>query len=129
MALDRHRLPDRRPSETVTVDRNGIRIAVSAGYCPKTGQLLEIFVAGGKEGSETRHVLEDAAVLVSIGLQHGIPLDVMRHSLSRVPAGPVLPGDLDKSPRTVAASLIGLALDAAADLSPEVNPEPENHDV
>lgn len=129
MDMARHRLPNRRPAQTVTVDRNGIRIAVSAGYCPTTGQLLEIFVAGGKEGSETRHVLEDAAVLVSVGLQHGIPLEVMRHSLARIPAGPVAPGDIDTARPTVAASLIGIALDAAAELSTQSLSQAENSHV
>lgn len=107
-----HRLPNRRPNLTASVDHNGATIAVSAGLDPATGRLAEIFITAGKEGSETRHVLEDAAVIVSLALQHGIPLDALARSLSRVSDGPLPVNAGDAQPKTVPASMIGAAIDA-----------------
>ncbi|ANK79412.1 MAG: hypothetical protein TEF_00365 [Rhizobiales bacterium NRL2] len=112
-AAARKRLPERRPSVSETIERNGLSADVSCGFDPATGELREIFIFAGKEGSETRHALEDAAVMASVALQHGIPLEALRRSLARVATGPVDPENLDRRAETAPASMIGLALDAA----------------
>jgi hypothetical protein len=54
----------------------------------------------------------DAAVVISIALQHGIPAAALTKSIGRLPAGPVTPADLEAPrPGRVPASPIGAALD------------------
>ena len=57
-------------------------------------------------------LLADAAVVISVALQHGVPGEALARSVGRLPAGPVPPADLDQSRgRKVPASPIGAALD------------------
>jgi hypothetical protein len=54
----------------------------------------------------------DAAVIVSIALQNGIPAADLAKSIGRLPSGPVTPADLEgPRPGRVPASPIGAALD------------------
>ena len=59
-------------------------------------------------------ILDDASVLISLALQHGIGAVVMAKSMSRVPQAPLTPADLAEAagPRqTAPASIIGVVLD------------------
>ncbi len=57
-------------------------------------------------------MLADAAVVISIALQHGIPAAALTKSVGRLPAGPVTPAGLEgPPPGRVPASPIGAALD------------------
>jgi len=57
-------------------------------------------------------LLADAAVVISIALQHGIPAAALTKSVGRLPAGPVTTADLEgPRPGRVPASPIGAALD------------------
>ncbi len=69
-------------------------------------------VRGRKEGSLLNTMLADAAVVISIALQHGIPAAALAKSVGRLPAGPVAPASLDHAPgQKVPSSPIGAALD------------------
>jgi hypothetical protein len=68
------------------------------------GQPAEIFIAGAKDGAGLAAILDDAAVVISIALQHGIPARALAKSIARIPE------NLD-GPATKAASVIGAALD------------------
>ncbi len=76
------------------------------------GRPLEVFLTGAKEGSLLAAILADAAVAISVALQHGVPVAALAKSVGRLPAGPVAPSDLDQ-PQTekLPASPIGAALD------------------
>jgi hypothetical protein len=93
----RNRLPNRRPAETIAFERDGARFEVTAGYYP-SGQLGEIFLSADRANSLLDFLMSDAAILASIALQYGAPLNELRHALKR-------------DTRGRAASPIGEALD------------------
>ena len=108
----RKRLPNRRPAHTETLCVDGQASTATVGFGPESGQPRELFLTAGKEGSMLNALLADAAVVVSIALQHGIPAATLAKSIGRIPAGPVTPADLEGSqPGRVPASPIGAALD------------------
>lgn len=81
---DRHVLPHRRRSETFEIEHGGQNtvFAVTVGYYPDH-QPGEVFISGAKAGSEMDAVARDGAVLLSIAIQHGVPLKTIRHALTR----------------------------------------------
>ncbi len=111
-ASHRQRLPNRRPSHTETLTADGQAFTATVGFEPESGQPRELFLSAGKEGSMLNALLADAAVVISIALQNGIPAAALAKSVGRLPAGPVAPVDLDHAPgQKVPASPIGAALD------------------
>ncbi len=108
----RQRLPNRRPSHTEALEVAGQAFTATVGFDPKSGQPRELFLTAGKEGSLLNALLADAAVVISIALQNGVPAAALAKSVGRLPAGPVAPVDLDHAPgQKVPASPIGAALD------------------
>jgi hypothetical protein len=65
------------------------------------GSLAEIFISNHKAGSHADTAAKDAAVVCSIALQYGAPVDVIRKALLR-------------DPRGVASGPLGVALDMIA---------------
>ena len=111
-APNRQHLPNRRPSHVEALDMAGQEFTACIGFDPESGQPPEVFMAAGKEGSMLKALLADAAVVISIALQHGIPAAALTKSVGRLPAGPVTPADLEgPGPGRVPASPIGAALD------------------
>jgi hypothetical protein len=47
------------------------------------GRLGEIFLGNSKAGSHSDAAAKDSAVVTSLALQHGVPLDVIRKALLR----------------------------------------------
>lgn len=84
--MDRIRLRNRRGSESFDFEMNGVQYTATVSRLP-SGDLAEIFLNGGKMGSEADHTARDSAVVTSIALQYGVPAEVIRHSLGRDPAG------------------------------------------
>jgi ribonucleoside-diphosphate reductase alpha chain len=89
----RQRLQNRRLAEHYSFQCNGIAYTASTGRFPD-GRLAEIFIAAnGKAGSHADSAARDSAVVCSIALQFGVPVDVIRHALlkdeSGAPAGPL----------------------------------------
>jgi ribonucleoside-diphosphate reductase alpha chain len=78
----RNVLPQRRASETFEVEHGSKRCAVTVGFYGD-GSLGEVFVTAPKAGSELEAIARDGAVLLSIAIQHRVPLDVMRHAITR----------------------------------------------
>jgi ribonucleoside-diphosphate reductase alpha chain len=71
----RRRLPRVRESRTYA-----FRVADTEGYMhvglyPDTGQPGEMFIKVSKQGSTLQGVMADFALAVSMGLQHGVPLE------------------------------------------------------
>jgi hypothetical protein len=100
----RRRLPNRRNAVTETIIIGNAAVSASIGFGPD-GQPQEIFLSGAKDGSSMSAILDDASVVISIALQHGIPAKVLAKSISRAP---------DPMGRISAASVIGGALDLIA---------------
>ncbi len=108
----RHRLPNRRPSHTETLEVAGQVFTATVGFDPENGRPRELFLTAGKEGSMLNALLADAAVVISVALQSGVPAAALAKSVGRLPASPVAPVDLDHAPgQKVPASPIGAALD------------------
>ncbi len=121
----RQRLPNRRPSVTETVEVEGQRVEVTIGFAPETGAVREMFLAAGKSGSTLAGLLSDAAVAISVGLQHGVTPAALAKSIGRLPVGCIAPADLDRpQPARRPASLIGAALDLAQSLNNAEAEEP-----
>ena len=65
-------------------------------------------------------MVADAALVISIALQHGIPAAALAKSIGRLPAGPITPADLESpQPGRVPASPIGAALDLVSSFERE----------
>jgi hypothetical protein len=79
---DRRILPQRRRSETFTLRLDSFVFEVTVGYYP-TGEAGEVFITGAKAGTDMDAVTRDSAILLSLALQHGVPLTVMRHAITR----------------------------------------------
>ena len=106
----RARLPNRRPSVTQTLEVANQAFA-TVGF-DEHGRPREVFLTGAKEGSLLAAILTDAAVVISVALQHGVPGAALAKSVGRLPAGPAAPSDLDRHDTGLApASPIGAALD------------------
>jgi len=92
MIAVRERLPNRRPAETFTLEVGGLTYTCTIGRFAD-GALSEIFLSNGKAGSDSDTAARDSAVVASIALQFGVPLDVLRHALMRDgqgrPSGPL----------------------------------------
>jgi len=91
MSSRRH-LENRRPAFTFDFEVGGLKYTATAARFPD-GALAEIFLSSGKAGSDSDTAARDSAVVASIALQYGVPLDVLRHALMRDaqgrPSGPL----------------------------------------
>lgn len=110
----RQRLPNRRPTltETVTVGAHTFQVAI--GLDPGTGAVREVFLDGAKEGTDLAAILGDAAVLISVSLQHGVPAEALGMSVARLPSTMLAPpyiGEATVGGSAAAATIIGAALD------------------
>ncbi len=67
---------------------------------------------GRQKGSLINAMLADAAVAISVALQHGVSAKALAKSVGRLPENPVTPAGLEQGPPARApASPIGAALD------------------
>ena len=93
----RERLPNRRPAETFAFERDNLKFYMTTGLYPD-GRVGEVFLSSEHGNSLLDTLAHDAAILASLALQFGCPLDTIRHALKRDSQG-------------IAASPIGEALD------------------
>jgi hypothetical protein len=70
----RERLPERREHELLDFEH--------MGRLPD-GRLTEVFLNLAKPGTAIENDAHDAAIVASITMQHGTPLDVIRHACTR----------------------------------------------
>jgi hypothetical protein len=100
----RQRLPNRRPSETFDLASQGLKFTATVSRFTD-GTVAEVFLQNHKAGSMAGINAQDAAVVCSIALQYGVPIEVIRKALMRDshgrPSGP-----------------LGTALDLIAEVSP-----------
>jgi hypothetical protein len=93
----RNRLPNRRLAETIAFERDGSQYCLTIGYFPD-GSVGEVFLNADRGDSLLDVLTSDAAILVSLALQHGCGIETIAHALKR-------------DARGTAASPIGAALD------------------
>jgi hypothetical protein len=79
----RQRLPNRRNSLTFEFQCNLLNYRATISFFPGTNELAEIFINNCKVGSDSDSAAKDSAVVCSLGLQHGVPVDVIRKALLR----------------------------------------------
>jgi ribonucleoside-diphosphate reductase alpha chain len=80
----RQRLPNRRLIESFELKCGGIEYCASVGFFP-SGTLGEVFLRAAKPSSAIDGFANDAGILASLLLQHGVPVDEIRHSLGNGP--------------------------------------------
>jgi hypothetical protein len=82
--MTRALLPHRRASATFKLRFGDQRGAyhVTCGYYDD-GRLGEVFVSTNKIGSQADAIARDGAILLSLALQHGVELKVIRGALTR----------------------------------------------
>jgi hypothetical protein len=89
---ERRRLPNRRPSETFDLESQGLKYTATVSRF-NDGSVAEIFLQNCKAGSMAGINAQDAAVVCSLALQHGVPFEVIRRALMRDangrPSGPL----------------------------------------
>jgi hypothetical protein len=86
---DRHRLPNRRASETFTFELDGLRFTATVSRFPD-GRLGELFLSNHKNGNQLDTFARDSAVILSFAVQHGADIDVIRRALCRDSQGRAL---------------------------------------
>jgi hypothetical protein len=104
----RHRLANRRAHETFAIEHDGQRYKISPGreFCgldKPLGPVMEVFVNAQQVNSQADVLASDGAILMSLLLQHGCPIDTINHAMNRNPDGS------PSSPLGRAAALIAAA--------------------
>jgi hypothetical protein len=74
--MTRTRLPNRRASETFDVEAQGLCFTTTVSRFDN-GSIAEIFIQNHKAGSMVGINAQDAAVVCSLALQYGVPLEVI----------------------------------------------------
>jgi hypothetical protein len=100
----RRRLANRRASISFNFGCGSFTYIATVSYFPD-GTLAEIFIGNGKAGSGSDTAAKDSAVVASIALQFGVPLEMIRRALLRDSQG-------------CASSPLGCALDVIAGDAP-----------
>jgi len=96
MISNRAVLPNRRHSETFEIRHGGQNtpFQITVGYFtgPSYGwsgeivphtKIGEVFISGSKSGSAFDAVARDGAILLSLCMQHGVPLETIKHAMTR----------------------------------------------
>ena len=86
MTTNRNALPNRRLNETFEIRHGGKNTAfqITIGrYGGLDSPIGEVFIAGAKAGSEVDAVARDGAILLSLCMQHGVPLETIKHAMTR----------------------------------------------
>ena len=78
----RRTLPQRRSAETFDMRFWNQLFSVTIGFYPD-GTPGEVFIDGAKTGQDIQSTARDAAVLLSLALQHGVSPDSIRHAVTR----------------------------------------------
>jgi hypothetical protein len=78
----RKRLSNRRGHELVEFEHGGFRYTAGLGRFDG-GRLAEIFLTTARSGTAIETAARDSAILLSLLLQHGGPIDMARHAVTR----------------------------------------------
>ena len=82
VSAPRQRLQNRRPHWLYRFECDGQSYTGGIGRF-EDGRIAEIFINGSKVGTAAETNAQDAAIVASLALQHGCPLETLRHSLAR----------------------------------------------
>jgi hypothetical protein len=76
----RRRLPNRRANEIVDFEHDGQRYTAAISRFP-SGKIAEVFLSSGKYGAAVHLHAQDSAVLCSLALQFGVPVETILHAV------------------------------------------------
>jgi hypothetical protein len=85
--MTRERLPNRRTAELLDFEHNGRKWTATFGRGADR-KILEIFLDTPK-ASSVGELAADAAIVASLALQSGCPLQTLRHALRGRDSGPL----------------------------------------
>ena len=99
-------LPQRRRAETFEVAFGGLTRShtVTVGYYDD-GSIGEVFINGGKSGELVEAIARDGAVMLSMALQYGVPIETIRHSITR---------DAQDAPSSIIGAVVDQLSEAAS---------------
>lgn len=82
--IARNALPSRRHGESFELKHGGQNSVfhVTIGRY-NDGSIGEVFISGSKSGTAFEAVARDGAVLLSLCMQFGVPLETIKHALTR----------------------------------------------
>ena len=80
--MGREKLTNRRASETLKLIHDGARYQCSFSRFPD-GRLAEVFISVAKVGTGLNVMARDLAVVTSLALQYGVPVEVLRAALEQ----------------------------------------------
>ena len=103
--LLRDPLPTRRFGESLSFQHRGLHFNATVGR-RTSGEIAEVFLniaptRGGKYGSDGDLSARDAAVAVSLALQHGVSLETLERAMGK---------ELDGSPSTPIGKLLEILM-------------------
>jgi hypothetical protein len=78
----RERLENRRRCESFEFEHGGLKFTLCFSRY-RDGRFSEIFLSSHKPGSAVEAVARDAAIVVSIALQHGAHIETLSAALTR----------------------------------------------
>src|SRR5580704_14342897 len=78
----RARLPNRRLAESFSFECAGLRYTCTVGRFAD-GSVGEVFLNNHKSNSASDANARDSAIVASLALQHGVPLETIRRALLR----------------------------------------------
>jgi hypothetical protein len=96
--MTRRILPQRRSCETFTVVHWNQPFVVTVGFFGD-GTPGEVFVDSRKTGGDVEAIARDAAVVISLALQHGAAIETLQHAITRTSNG-------------APSSILGVVIDA-----------------
>jgi hypothetical protein len=98
-------LPQRRAAETFNLRFWNQSFTVTVGFFAD-GTPGEVFIDGGKTGQDIQSTARDAAVVLSLALQHGTPIEAIQRAVTRSGSGEaasILGAIVDRLPTLKAA--------------------------
>ena len=83
-ATHRRPLPMRRRCETFELEFGGFRKSyfITVGYY-EDGSIGEVFINFPTSGMPAEAIARDGAVVISLALQSGVPLETIQHAITR----------------------------------------------
>ncbi len=121
--MTRERLPDRRPSETETIEHDGSRFEITVSFF-FDGRVGEVFAGGAKSGSALDGLVNDAAILISLLLQHSIEPAALARTVGRLGDG--------TEPASIIGRIVDLLVGQASEPDSDIVGTPDSvnrHDV
>lgn len=89
----RQRLPNRRFHETFSIEHWGMTYKIGLGRYNDDGTIHEVFINCGRTGEQAETLARDSAILLSLLLQYGVPVEAIKKSITRnidgTPTGPI----------------------------------------